>query len=99
MRDKLLTFYCATADTDVIVSALRAETRSPVHVRREQVFGHDFGDARTVEQVHGSLARSAISLFVAQAEINGLAVAVTGARRALPVRWHAVPVSIGGRIE
>lgn len=99
MHDMLLTFYCATPDTEVIVAALRAETRSPVHVRREQVFGHDFGDARTAEQVHGSLARSAISLLVARSDVNALAAAVTQARRALPVRWHALPVSVSGRIE
>jgi hypothetical protein len=98
MADMLLTFYCARPDTEAVVSTLRAETGSPVHVSEEIVFGRDFSDAGTAERVRGSLERSAVTLIVPQVELNRLATAVAGARRMLPVRWHACPVSIGGRI-
>lgn len=94
-----MTFYCAKGDCDVVVAALRGATKSPVHVRAEQVFGHDFGDARTAEQVRGSLGRAAIELVAAANEVDGLVAAVTDARRTLPVRWHTAPIAKRGRIE
>jgi prolyl-tRNA editing enzyme YbaK/EbsC (Cys-tRNA(Pro) deacylase) len=98
MDDMLLTFYCATVDGEAVVAALRTATRAPVHLRSEQVFGHDFDDARTAERVRGSLERVAVTLIVAKDDVNGLVIAVTAARRALPVRWHTSPVSNSGRI-
>jgi len=94
----LLTFYCAQADSAAVVAALRAATRAPVHVRPEEVFGHDFDDAHTREQVRGSLERAAVTLVVPADDVKHMAVAVTGARRTLPVRWLASRIDVSGRI-
>jgi hypothetical protein len=98
MSELHLTFYCATVDRDTVVAALRAAIKSPVHARAEQVFGHDFGDARTEEQVRGSLDRAAIELALLESDLDCVLAAVAGARRALPVRWRASPITRMGRI-
>lgn len=99
MAELLVIFHCGKADTEVLVEALRHLTTAPVHVRQEQVFGRDFGDARTGEQVRGSLERSTITITASISELDPLVAAVTHARRAMPVRWITVPISGRGRIR
>lgn len=99
MAELQVRFYCASSDSDAVVAALRAVTTSPVHVRAEQVFGRDVGDARTAEQVRGSLGRVAIELTAADDALTTLVDAVAGARRARPVRWETSPITGRGRIE
>ena len=98
MPDILVTFHCATRDTDVVVAAIRAVSRAPVHITEKTVRGLDFGDASTAEQVAGRLQRSALALIVGDDMMPDLIRAVTEAKRDLPVRWHAVPVLARGRI-
>ncbi|OYY71729.1 DUF3240 family protein [Sphingomonas sp. 28-63-12] len=99
MDELLLTFYCANIDATLLVTVLRAATKSPLHLRQEQVFGHDFGDARTAEQVRGCMDRTAISFTATTATLDTLVALVTAARRAMPVRWQAVALLARGRIE
>ena len=99
MADLFVTFYCAKGDLDALVAVLRTETGAPVHVAYEQVFGHDFGDARTAEQVRGSMDRAAVTVIAAATALAGLVAAVTAARRTMPVRWHAIALAARGRIE
>lgn len=99
MDEMLVTFYCAKADAEGLIAVLRTASGAPVHVRHEQVFGHDFGDARTAEQVRGSMDRAAITLTAAARDLDPLVAVVTDARRAMPVRWHAVALDARGRIE
>lgn len=98
MPDILVTFHCATRDTDVVVAAIRAVSRAPVHITEKTVRGLDFGDASTAEQVAGRLQRSALALIAGDEMMPDLIRAVTKAKRDLPVRWHAVPVLARGRI-
>lgn len=98
MPDLLLTFHCASRDTETIVEAIRAATRAPTHVREEAVRGRDFSDARTTEQVTGNLRRSAIELIVTDNGLEDVIRAVTDSRHRQPVRWRTLPVSRHGRI-
>ncbi len=98
MDEFLVTFYCAQGDVDALVAVLRAASGAPVHVGQEQVFGHDFGDARTAEQVRGSMARARITLIVPAHDLDALVAVVTDARRTMPVRWHAQALQARGRI-
>jgi len=98
MAEILLTFHCATRDTDIVTEAIRARSDAPIHIGEKTVRGRDFGDARTAEKVAGLLQRRALELIVEEEALDGLLGAVTGARRAHPVRWHAVPVAARGRI-
>lgn len=99
MAELLVTFYCARGDLDAVVTVLRAASGVPVHVSHDQVFGHDFGDARTAEQVRGSMDRAAVSLTTPEAALDDLVTAVTEARRAMPLRWHATALAARGRIK
>jgi hypothetical protein len=98
MSDILLTFHCASRDTDVVVAAIRSVSRAPIHVTEKTVRGLDFDDASTAEQVTGRLQRNALELIVEEEAVAELIGAVTQARRDLPVRWHAVSVVARGRV-
>jgi len=99
MDEVMLTFYCVTAEADVIAVTLRAASGQPVHVREEIVHGRDFGDARVSEQVVGTLQRAAVELVVPLASVDALVARVAEARRAQPVRWVAVPILARGRLS
>lgn len=96
--EALLTFYCARADQEAVSEAVREFCRGPVHLRPEQVLGHDFGDAGTAEQVIGELARIAIDVAVARDKADEVIAAVAHCRRKLPVRWHMTPLIARGRL-
>lgn len=98
MSDQLLTFHCAAIDREVVALTLRDVTHGPVHVRAEDVLGRDFDDASTGERVRGKLHRCAVEVVIADIEIRAAVAAVAGARRTRPVRWHAVAVTIRGRL-
>lgn len=98
MSDQLLTFHCAAADREVVAQTLRDITHKPVHVRAEDVLGRDFDDASTGERVRGKLHFCAVEVVIAETEIQAAVAAIAGARRTRPVRWHAVAVSICGRL-
>lgn len=98
MAEILLTFHCASVDRDLVAEALRAASGAPVHVRAEMVRGHDFGDARTAEQVTGNLDRQAVEAVVAEEALSAMVAAVGQAQCRLPVRWRAMPVIGHGRI-
>lgn len=97
MTDILLTFHCALCDCDIIAETIRTRTGAPLHILQTTVRGKDFDDASTAERVAGLLRRNAIELIVEADAVTGLVEAVTQAKRALPVRWHAVPVLMRGR--
>ncbi len=99
MTEVLLTFHCAAGDRDSIATVVRALSHAPVHIRAEDVRGRDFSDAGTSEQVVGQLKRSAIEVIVDETTVADLVSAVAGAKRVLPVRWHAVRLVSRGRIE
>lgn len=98
MPDVVLTLYCASADRGLVAALLREATRAPVHVREEQVLGHDFGDAGTGERVRGSLRRVAYELVVAENEAEALVDRIGSARRNMPVRWRTTAVAARGRL-
>ncbi len=98
MPDQLLTFHCATRDTEAIVEAIRTIARAPIHVREEAVRGRDFSDSRTAEQVTGNLRRSAVELIVAETALEDVIRVVTDSRHDRPVRWYILPVVGHGRI-
>ncbi|MBN8829220.1 MAG: DUF3240 family protein [Sphingomonadales bacterium] len=98
MTEMLLTFHCALHDVDAVAEAIRAISHAPIHVTDKAVRGWDFEDASTAEQVIGLLRRNALELIVDADAVETLVQVVTGAKRALPVRWHAVPVAVRGRI-
>lgn len=98
MDEVVLTLYCASADRELMTGLLRDATRAPVHVREEQVLGHDFGDAGTSERVRGSLKRIALELVVATSEAEALVGRIETARRNMPVRWRTVAVAARGRL-
>lgn len=99
MADILLTFHCATQDTEIVTTSIRASSQAPIHISEKTVRGWDYGDASTAEQVSGLLRRHALALIIDEAAVTGLVEAVAAARRELPVRWHAVPVVARGRVE
>ena len=98
MPDLLLTFHCASRDTEAIVEAIRAATRAPIHVREDAVRGWDFADARTAEQVTGNLRRSAIELIVTDNDLEEVIRTVAASRHRQPVRWRTLPLAGHGRI-
>lgn len=98
MAEQLLTFHCASVDADQLAEIIRAHCSAALHRRAEEVLGRDFGDADTGERVSGILRRQALELIVEEEMVEPLVAAVAGARRALPVRWHCVPVLRRGRI-
>ncbi len=98
MAEVLLTLHCATLDAEPIIEAVRSLSRAPVHLRAEDVRGRDFADARTAEQVMGTLKRSAIELIEDEAAVDAILEAITAAKRRSAVRWHLTPVSGRGRI-
>jgi hypothetical protein len=98
MTEMLLTFHCALRDCDVVAETIRNRTDAPLHIFQKTVRGKDFDDASTAERVAGLLRRNAIELIVETDAVTGLVEAVTQAKRALPVRWHAVPVLMRGRV-
>lgn len=99
MDERLLTFYCSTVDRELVADTLRALSTEPVHVRPQDVLGHDFSDAHAGEQVRGNLQRTAIELVTPANEIEALVAAVAASRRSRPVRWHVTPLIARGRIE
>ncbi|WP_336965809.1 DUF3240 family protein [Sphingobium aquiterrae] len=98
MAEVLLTLHCATVDAEPIIDAIRALSRAPVHLRAEDVRGHDFGDARTAEKVMGTLKRSAIELIEDEAAVDAILEAIAATRRRSAVRWHLTPISGRGRL-
>lgn len=99
MPELLLTLYCNRADAEPIAAALRDATRHPVHQREETVYGLDFSDASTAENVAGRLQRCAIDLRVEdEAAAQALIAAVAALQRTGPVRWRLTPVIASGRI-
>lgn len=99
MSRVVLTIFCAVPDGETIASALRACIHGPVHLRREDVLGRDFGDAATGERVAGTLARMAIEMELSGADVPEAVAAATAARRRLPFRWRTLPLLDGGRVE
>lgn len=98
MPDVLLTFHCATRDTDGVVAALRSVSNAPIHITAKAVSGLDYEDASTAEQVTGRLQRNALELIVEEGKMEEVIGAVDRARRNHPVRWHAVAVLNRGRL-
>jgi hypothetical protein len=98
MAEVLLTFHCALADADMLADVIRSHSKAALHRRAESVLGRDFDDADTTERVSGILRRQALELIIEEEMVDSIVAAVTAARRALPVRWHAVPVVRRGRI-
>jgi len=98
MAEILLTFHCASRDANVVVEAIRAVCDAPIHISEQAVRGRDFDDASTAERVSGLLRRRALELIVDEAALEALVHAVTQSKRALPVRWHALPVMARGRV-
>lgn len=99
MAELLLTCHCASRDVEALIDALRPVISAPLHVREETVHGRDFSDARTAEQVVGTLRRSAIELIVAEDAVDTALSAIASAARRSPVRWHLCPVLRRGRME
>lgn len=99
MAELLLTCHCASRDVEALIDALRAISTVPLHVRDETVHGRDFSDARTSEQVVGTLRRSAVELIVEESAVEPVLSAIAAAARRSPVRWHLSPVLRRGRIE
>lgn len=98
MAEVLLTIYCSTVDAGVIATALRDETRHPVHQRDEIVHGLDFSDASTAESVVGRLERCAIDVRVGEETASDLIAHVGALKRAAPIRWRLTPVIASGRL-
>ena len=98
MSRSVLTIFCAAQDAEAIAAALRACTHVPIHVRREDVLGRDFDDARTGERVTGSLARVAVELELPTEQVADAVLAAAAARRRLPFRWRSTAVQDGGRV-
>ncbi len=98
MDEVMLTFYCSPADADTLAVTVKAQSGQPVHLRRETVYGRDFGDARVAEQVAGALDRAALEVVTPRAQADALVTAVAQARRAQPVRWMMTPVLARGRL-
>ncbi len=94
-----LTIFCAVQDGEAISAALRDGFHLPVHLRREDVLGRDFGDAETGERVVGTLARMAVDLELASERVADAVAVATDARRRLPFRWRTVAIVDGGRVE
>ncbi|WP_414901718.1 DUF3240 family protein [Sphingomonas flavalba] len=98
MPDVMLTFYCAAADGGMIAQAMRDVAGGIVHLRPETVFGRDFSDACTAEQVAGQLDRAAVALIVPGDAVDGLVASVAALQRSGPVRWQVMPVLAAGRV-
>lgn len=98
MPELLLTLYCSRADAGQIAAALRDATRHPVHQREETVYGLDFSDASTAENVAGRLQRCAIDVRVEEEAAQALIAAVAALQRTGPVRWRLTPIIASGRI-
>jgi hypothetical protein len=98
MTEVLLTFHCARGDCDVVAETIRTRTDAPLHILQTTVRGKDFDDASTAECVAGLLRRNAIELIVETDAVAGLVEAINRAKRDLPVRWHAVPILMRGRV-
>lgn len=98
MAELLLTFHCALADADLVAEVIRSHSKAALHRRAEAVLGRDFDDADTTERVSGILRRQALELIIEEEMLDSIVAAVAAARRALPVRWHVVPVVRRGRI-
>lgn len=94
----VLTCFCAPGDADIVGQLLRDTAAAPVHVRREDVLGRDFGDARNGERVSGSLSRMALEVEMDQAALDALIEALSALRRRQPLRWRVTPVLAGGRL-
>lgn len=99
MSRVVLRLSCAAGDADIIAEVLRDHLHAPVHLRREEVLGRDFDDAATGERVAGSLARAAIEVELAPAQVADAVEAARTARRRLPFRWRTIAVLDGGRVE
>lgn len=98
MAKLLLTFHCALTDAYLLADIIRSHSKAALHRRAESVLGRDFDDADTVERVSGILRRQALELIIEEEMLDPIVAAVAAARRALPVRWQAVPVVHMGRI-
>ena len=98
MTEVKLTLYCAASDADAIAELLKGATERPVHIREELVFGLDFSDASTQEQVTGQLDRRSLDLLVRRDAIDGLIARIAGMKRTAPVRWLLTPVEAEGRL-
>ena len=98
MDSVLLTFYCAVPDADKIIETLRAKVKHPLHIHAETVHGLDFSDANVVEQVTGTLQRSAVSLVTSRMDADVLVAQVNSLQRGHAVRWCMVPVVSHGRL-
>ena len=98
MPDMMLTFYCVAADGAPLAQAMRDESGGIVHLRSETVFGRDFSDACTAEQVAGQLDRAAVALIVPGNAVDALVARVAALQRSGPVRWQVTPVLAAGRI-
>lgn len=98
MSDLLFTLHCAVRDSEALAEAIRAVSRSPIHVRAESVRGQDYGDAGTAEKVSGELKRITLELIVNADAVPALLKAAKEARRDLPVRWRTTPLLDHGRI-
>jgi hypothetical protein len=98
MSRVVLTIFCAAQDSEAIAAALRPLVEAPIHLRREDVLGRDFGDAATGERVTGTLARMAVEVELPAETVTHAVDAATAARRRLPFRWRVVAVLEGGRV-
>jgi hypothetical protein len=99
MADILLTIHCASSDTQVLTDAIRTATSAPLHVRAETVYGRDFADANTSEQVTATLKRSAIECVEEAKGVETVLTAVEKSKRQFPIRWHQTPILARGRFE
>lgn len=99
MSRVVLTIFCAVHDSEAIAAALRTGLHAPVHLRREDVLGRDFGDAATGERVVGALARMAVEIELPAEQVAQAVSAAQAARRRLPFRWRTMAVLDGGRVE
>jgi hypothetical protein len=99
MSRVVLTIFCAMQDSEAISTALRDSLHAPVHLRREDVLGRDFGDAEIGERVVGTLARMAVDVEVPDERVMEAVATVTSARRRLPFRWRTTKIADGGRVE
>lgn len=98
MSRLLLTLICASQDAETLADTLRDTLQLPVQHRQEAVFGRDFGDAETGEQVTGALSRCALEVDIDGDDLSRALDAVGSARRRLPLRWRTTAILDGGRI-
>lgn len=99
MSRLVLTIFCAASDGQTIAAALRDTLDAPVHLRREDVLGRDFGDAGTGERVAGTLLRMAVEVEIMAGQVAEAVATASRARRRLPFRWRTVAMLDGGRVE